>query len=89
MCRFSTDLELTCGQSAVPGRASFSCDSTNTLVETLCFFDGSNVPETCSFPIEVNSARFGFTQHTLRVIATDEFGQTAVIDFSFQLAERK
>ena len=83
-----TVLEYTCGEAAVPGRQTFNCTFSNDVASVMCVFDGG-VPEPCSFPIQVFSDRFGFTQHTLTVIITDVFGQSIELDFQFQLAERK
>ena len=54
----------------------------------MCSFDGGP-EEICSFPLEVGIGRFGTELHTVVVTATDEFGQSQILTFTFQLIERK
>ena len=82
------ELNITCGFEAVPGRQTFSCGSNNQLVSVMCSFDGGP-EENCSFPLVLGIGRFGTDEHTVVVTATDEFGQSQILTFTFQLIERK
>ena len=82
------DLNVTCIRSAVPGHEIINCTSTNPLVSVVCAYDGGG-PEVCSFPLVLGIERFGTDSHVVLVTATDGFGQTATMEFVFQLAGRK
>ena len=82
------ELNITCPIFAVPGRETIDCESSNQLVSITCSFDGGP-EEVCSFPLVLEIGRFGTDEHTVVVNATDEFGQSRLLLFIFQLAERK
>ena len=78
-------LELICGREGVPGRETILCGANNRLVSIVCSFDGGP-EEVCSFPLVLEFSRFGSGEHTVVVNATDEFGQSEIVTFTFQLA---
>ena len=85
---FPTELEVTCGSRAVPGRQEFFCGFSNNVVSVTCSFDGGPF-ENCSFPLVVGIEEFGTDNHTLVVAVVDEFGQSVDCVLTFRLAERK
>ena len=85
---FPTELEVTCGSRAVPGRLEFLCGFSSDVESVTCSFDGGPL-ENCSFPLVVGIGRFGTDSHTVVVTVVDEFGQSLNLSFDFSLIERK
>ena len=67
--------DLQCEVSAVIGRAMFNCSSSNTIVSTVCAYDGGP-PQECTLPVTATYPEFSEGIHTVVVTATDEYGQT-------------
>ena len=79
---------MNCSRSAVPGRETIVCDSTNPLVSVSCSFDGGPA-ENCSFPLVLGIVRFGTVDHSVVITVIDGFGQSVPLSFDFRIVERK
>ena len=74
--------DIQCVVSAVPGGAMFNCASPNTIVSTVCAYDGGP-PQECTLPVTATYPEFSEGEHMVVVNATDEFGQTATDTVTF------
>ena len=80
-------LEVECVVGTDHSFQVFDCTANNKLISVSCSFD-RQTPESCSFPLEVNTDRFGMEKHTPDGLFVDEFHQGKIVSFEFQLAER-
>ena len=75
---------LQCSSSGVPGGATIDCVSSNTIVSSVCAYDGGP-PQNCTLPVTATYPEFSEGDHTVVVTATDEYGQTATSTLPFQI----
>ena len=72
-----------CHNQLVTGEKLFSSNSAELL---MCSFDGGE-PETCSFPLEVDTLTFGVVPQSTEVTVYDEQGLNLTFSFNFDFAD--
>ena len=76
------DGEPPCISKGYPGGLELYCSFQNQLTSIVCSFDGLE-QENCSFPLVVESNRFGTEPHVVDVTVTDENGEYETITLDF------
>ena len=84
----SEDSDIQCVSKSLPGQMEFLCPFQNQLTSVLCSFD-SGEQENCSFPLVVESDRFGTDHHMVLVKVTDELSVSQELNFNFNLTNSK
>ena len=79
-------LSINCEHSAVPGRAEFTCTTSNDISTVTCSYNGGPLSN-CSLDQTLTIAEFGAGQHYVVITVTDVYGQTLVSNQTFVLIE--